>query len=655
MRKPRLDWILLLLATLAALLLSPSPGAATDVDGPDDCTRTPIDFGDAPEDILAYPGVTGHFPTCRADGAPGTMTTACPPGGGVVGPTGFVAHAHNAAGPQYWLGCGVAGLPPQGIDGEGDGKVNDTGGPFSACNPTLSVDGVEAAFGMTFGQDESTGDDDAGIGVPVTFGTCASAGIAIRAYHCGTTAKQVVLNVLVDWNHDGDWNDVVQCPAGGCVREWAVQNAVVVLAPGCNLIPSPFFPTGPTAGPSWMRLTLSDDQAPADFTWNGSKSAPGQMLTNGETEDYPVRVVTPPTCPSYQDWGDAPEEALAYPGVPGHFPTCSAPNVPGTIDIQCAPRSTPPGPTGFVRHLSSPNDNVQFWLGCGDGAASLGVDGESDGKMNDDGSPLSRCNQGPVDSFDFFGINWGQDESYGDGVDAGLDGPVLKFRTCANSSFDFHAYNCKAQPVDAFLNVLIDMNQDGDWNDNFQCPGTAGCAYEWAIKNIAIPLMPGCQKITTPIFLMGPMSNRGWMRITLSAAPVSDNFPWDGSAGPNGDGFLLAGETEDYPVMIRPDNVGVGDEPTSDMLALAPLAPNPAGNQVMVKFTLPQADNVTLAAFDVAGRKLADLAQGRQEAGEHRVSWNFTDRNGRSVAAGYYLIKLRVGNRVLIQRGIRVR
>jgi hypothetical protein len=154
---------------------------------------------------------------------------------------------------------------------------------------------------------------------------------------------------------------------------------------------------------------------------------------------------------------------------------------------------------------------------------------------------------------------------------------------------------------------------------------------------------------------MGPMSNRGWMRITLSAAPVSDNFPWDGSAGPNGDGFLLAGETEDYPVMIRPDNVGVGDEPTSDMLALAPLAPNPAGNQVMVKFTLPQADNVTLAAFDVAGRKLADLAQGRQEAGEHRVSWNFTDRNGRSVAAGYYLIKLRVGNRVLIQRGIRVR
>jgi len=74
-----------------------------------------------------------------------------------------------------------------------------------------------------------------------------------------------------------------------------------------------------------------------------------------------------------------------------------------------------------------------------------------------------------------------------------------------------------------------------------------------------------------------------------------------------------------------------------------------------VKFTLPQAADVSLAAYDVTGRKLADLARGRQEAGEHRVTWNFTDRNGRTVAAGYYLIKLRVGDRVLIQRGFRVR
>lgn len=657
MRNLRLDWILLLLAMLAVLLLAPSPGVANDVDGPDDCLRTPIDFGDAPEEVQAYLGVIGHFPTCLADGAPGTMTTACPPGGGVVGPTGFVKHIHNAATPQYWLGCAVAGGPPLGIDSEGDGKVNDTGAPLSACNQTLTTDCVELAFGLSFGQDECTGGNDAGIASPVTFNSCAPSNITFRAYNCTPNGKQVMLNVLVDWNHDGDWNDEVQCPGGACVREWALQNVGIFLPPGCNVITSPGFLSGPTAGPAWMRVTISDDPAPANFTWAGSASAVGQALTNGETEDYPVRVVVPLTCPTYEDWGDAPEDAMAYPGLPGHFPTCNFPGVPGTynVEVVCPPRSTPPAPTGFVRHFSAPSDNVQFWLGCGDGAGLPGVDSEHDGKVNDDGSPLSRCNQGPVDCFDFFGINWGQDECYGDGVDAGLAGPVLKFKTCTQSTFDFRAFNCKTVQVDAFLNVLIDMNQDGDWNDNFICPGTQGCAYEWAIKNIPIVLNPGCQTITSPSFLMGPMSNRGWMRVTLSAGAVSDDFPWDGSAGPGGDGFLLAGETEDYPVMIRPDNVGVDDETSSERLALAPLAPNPAGNQVTVTFTLPRAGEVSLAAFDVAGRKLADLARGRQEAGQHRVTWNFMDRQGRTMAAGYYLIKLRVGDQVLIQRGIRVR
>jgi len=642
------------LALLLALAV-PAPGRATDIDGPDDCQRTPVDFGDAPEGVLAYPGVMGHFPTCSTPGAPGTLNLVCSPGGPAPGATGFVRHAHLATSSQYWLGCGLPGLPPMGIDGEADGKTNDNGAPMSACSPVVGVDCTETAFGMTFGQDECYGSNDACLAAPVTFTTCTLSGLSFPAYFCGPGERQVVLNILVDWNHDGDWNDEVQCPAGGCVREWVVQNMPILLQAGCNTINVPAFMAGATPGPAWMRITIDDNPVTLDFPWNGSAGVAGQSLLNGETEDYPVTVRVPlPPCPTYQDFGDAPEEAQAYPGVPGRFPTCSFPSPPGTWDFVCAPISSAPGPqgTGYVKHVSNANDNIQFWLGCGDGITTLGVDGEPDGKMNDTGGPLSFCNQGPVDCAEFLGLTWGQDECYGD-LDAGLAGPLLKFRTCTTSTVDFHTYNCKGQ-ADAFLNILVDMNQDGDWNDNLLCSAAAGCAYEWAVKNVPIPLGPGCELHTSPPFLVGPRAGKGWLRITLTRTPVSDDFPWNGSAGPAGDGVFSGGETEDYPVVIRPDFVGVEDGPRLEQMSLA-LAPNPAQDRVAVEFALPKADDVSLAAFDLAGRKLMDLSSGRLEAGVHRVTWNFTDSHGRQIPAGYYVIKLRVGEQVVTRRGIRVR
>jgi hypothetical protein len=653
------------IVALVGVTMFPAMASATDVDGPDDCVRTPVDFGDAPEGVNAYPGVPGHFPTCLADTPPGTQTTVCPPISTAPGPTGFVRHQHNAADSQFWLGCAQAGGPPQGIDSEADGKVNATGGPQSACDPLQPVDCVEAAFGMSFGQDECYGSSDAGVAAPPVLMACNAAAFSVAAYSCAATARQVVLNVLVDLNHDGDWNDnLFQCGgSGACVYEWEVKNQLVVLQPGCNSIPITIF-SGPTAGPSWMRITISDATAgavPADFPWSGSAGIAGQSLVNGETEDYPIAILpNPPQCPNYQDWGDAPEDVQAYPLVPGHFPTCSAPGVPGTLDIACAPISTAPGLTGFVRHFSSTTDNVEFWLGCGDGITTLGVDGESDGKMNDTGGPLSACSQVPVDCVEFFGVSWGQDECYGDGVDAGIvlpatSGPVLTLKACQNAGFDFNTYNCKSQ-VDAFLNVLVDMNEDGDWNDNFLCPTPAGaCAYEWAVKNVPIPLNPGCQLHTSPLFLVGPNAGKSWMRITLTSTPVPDDFPWNGSAGPQADGFFRGGETEDYPVVIRPDFVGVGGNDVPRQLSLAPPSPNPARDAITVRYELPREADVSLAVFDLAGRKLADLARGRVPAGQHTATWNFRVDGGAEFSAGYYVVRLRVGDQTFTRRGIRTR
>src|SRR6185295_17441009 len=109
----------------------------------------------------------------------------------------------------------------------------------------------------------------------------------------------------------------------------------------------------------WMRVTITEVPVNDDFPWNGS--GPNNYRA-GETEDYPVTIGGDPCHDSYLDWGDAPEEITAYPGVTGHFPTCSAASIPGgTQEIECAnPLSTPPGPTGHVTHASTPNDPMVF-------------------------------------------------------------------------------------------------------------------------------------------------------------------------------------------------------------------------------------------------------------------------------------------------------
>src|SRR5262249_12283239 len=146
------------------------------------------DYGDAPEGSAAYPGVIGHFPSCLAPGAPGTKEASCPFVSTDPLATGYVRHVSVATSPNYWLGCGFAAAPG-GVDSEPDAKVNSTGAGASFCDPGVTVDCTETAFGMTFGQDECYGSTDAGLASPVSFTTCASATITFTTVSCASAVR----------------------------------------------------------------------------------------------------------------------------------------------------------------------------------------------------------------------------------------------------------------------------------------------------------------------------------------------------------------------------------------------------------------------------------------------------------------------------------
>lgn len=68
--------------------------------------------------------------------------------------------------------------------------------------------------------------------------------------------------------------------------------------------------------------------------------------------------------------------------------------------------------------------------------------------------------------------------------------------------------------------------------------------------------------------------------------------------------------------------------------------PNPTAGQATLEYTLPKAKDVRLAVYDVLGRRVAVLEDGRKEAGRHRARLEA----GR-LSSGVYFFRLQAEGR----------
>jgi len=78
--------------------------------------------------------------------------------------------------------------------------------------------------------------------------------------------------------------------------------------------------------------------------------------------------------------------------------------------------------------------------------------------------------------------------------------------------------------------------------------------------------------------------------------------------------------------------------------ALAQNYPNPFNRTTVIRFALSQDDMVILTVYNLAGQQVATLAQGVQKFGTYTVRWDGWDDDGRELASGVYLYRLRTGD-----------
>ncbi len=309
------------------------------------------------------------------------------------------------------------------------------------------------------------------------------------------------LSAWIDWNQNGLWENNPS--------ELIINNQPVNEGANYFTINVPGGPTGYT----YARFRISSQGI----------ASPLGMAPDGEVEDYRLLV----QIPEVYDFGDAPEDAPAYPpmGVTGQFPTCLT-----------------AGPSGFVRTTIG---NVFFGT-------------------NKDAEPDGNGGACPTFTPGLYNI----DECQNDG-DAGLTiaGAYTIFgntgseyiTNCLNSSGEPLGIVCTpaiwGQHIDmlvqnntqntAYVNVLFDWNQDGVWSGSSQCP-FGPLVPEHVVVNHPVPAGYTGPLSGTPMiqpFFIGPRKGYVWARFSVSETAVAQN--WDGS------GILGVGETEDYLLKVN--------------------------------------------------------------------------------------------------------
>ncbi|MHB9028113.1 MAG: DUF3160 domain-containing protein [Candidatus Latescibacterota bacterium] len=91
---------------------------------------------------------------------------------------------------------------------------------------------------------------------------------------------------------------------------------------------------------------------------------------------------------------------------------------------------------------------------------------------------------------------------------------------------------------------------------------------------------------------------------------------------------------------ILPTGVGGNNNVTPQPMKLLAVNPNPFNPSTTVSYTVPSAGPVTLAIYDILGRKVATLVEGNHAAGTYSVLWD-----ARNAASGMYFCRIQAAGR----------
>ena len=117
---------------------------------------------------------------------------------------------------------------------------------------------------------------------------------------------------------------------------------------------------------------------------------------------------------------------------------------------------------------------------------------------------------------------------------------------------------------------------------------------------------------------------------------------YNGSAWMEGEDPVYDSETlgqNNHEMVFVFDLTGLPDGMGKSMPTLK-VRPNPSSDQSIIEFYLPNPGDVSVRVFSLQGTLVRNVAEGWMGAGNHSITWDGADVNGREVSPGLYMIML---------------
>jgi flagellar hook capping protein FlgD len=181
--------------------------------------------------------------------------------------------------------------------------------------------------------------------------------------------------------------------------------------------------------------------------------------------------------------------------------------------------------------------------------------------------------------------------------------------------------NGQVASQDAYNTTLeVSAGADSVWQASF--PKGLG-------NGVVVPGVPSGSTVTITFW--------AYMRSTVSGFASIDSY------GAYGNGPAIE-------IQIGSANAVAVDDASPPMgLGLA-ARPNPAPGRARIEYALPRGGPVKISVYDVAGHRVATLADRVEGPGRRELSWDAMGARGEPLAAGVYLIELVAGTERVTRR-----